>query len=203
MPGVESEKFIKEAEAELRRLTRLDSWLSRRLKVQITTEPAAATRWAEIEDELRAMKEKRSFFSSVLYWLNSYARCWPALGIACCFLRTNGWELTSEELDSVLQVFKGHIQQDTENLSNTDSTRVSLTLFWGDDVTCCCGYRNALIFEMLKLWVKTSSKFQKCNIKNKGTVDWAFPWWLKLFWPPNCLESCWQKRICAVWVSCL
>ena len=44
MPGVESEKFIKEAEAELRRLTRLDSWLSRRLKVQITTEPAAATR---------------------------------------------------------------------------------------------------------------------------------------------------------------
>ena len=59
MPGVESEKFIKEAEAELRRLTRLDSWLSRRLEVQITTEAAAATRRAEIEDELRAMKEKR------------------------------------------------------------------------------------------------------------------------------------------------
>ena len=73
---------------------------------------------------------------------------------ACCFLRTNGLELTSEELDCVLQVFKGHIQQDPENLSNTDSTGVGLTLSWGDDVTYSCGYRNALIFEMLKLWVE-------------------------------------------------
>ena len=59
MPGIKSENFIKEAEAELRKLTRLDSWLSRRLEVQITTEAAAATRRAEIEDERRAMKEKR------------------------------------------------------------------------------------------------------------------------------------------------
>ena len=49
----------------------------------------------------------------------------PALRTACCFLRTNGWELTLEELDRVLstelRVFEGRVQQVAENLSETDS----------------------------------------------------------------------------------
>ena len=68
----------------------------------------------------------------------------------------------------MLQVFKGHIQQDTENLSNTDSTGVGLTLSWGDDVTYSCGYRNALIFEMLKLWVEDVQRISEMQYKELG-----------------------------------
>ena len=54
-----SEDFIKEAEAELRRLNRLDSRLSKHLEDQITVEAMVSIRRSEIEDDLRAIQKKR------------------------------------------------------------------------------------------------------------------------------------------------
>ena len=172
-----SDDFIKEAEAELRRLNRLDSRLSRHLEVQITVEAMVSIRRAEIEDDLRAMQQKRiqlaceflqrqSCTNTILLLAAGLGR--PALGIACCFLRTNGWELSSEELDCVLRVFKGHIHQVAETLPETDGTFETTTFSCGEYITSPCGYRNTLIFEMLKIWAEDVQRISKLQFEELG-----------------------------------
>ena len=124
----------------------------------------------------------------------------PALGIACNFLRTNGWELTdelsSEELDCVLSIFKNHIHQVTETMPETDGTYETMTFSWDEDITSPCRYRNTLIFEMLKIWAEDKQRISKLQYKELGDNGFSIsmmieavlatklPGVLVIFYPP-------------------
>jgi hypothetical protein len=114
----------------------------------------------------------------------------PALGIACCFLRTNGWELSSEELDCVLRVFKGHIHQVAETLPETDGTFETTTFSCGEYITSPCGYRNTLIFEMLKIWAEDVQRISKLQFEELGDNGFSISVMIEAVLPPNYLEFC-------------